>query len=175
MRIILRPTSLSPRCSSRVRIVPTSPRWTPSGLTRTSVRCIRLSFRGERRLGAQETDLAKGPDTDLGLTKDRVQLDRSETARVAGMVSVVAQHEVLARWDELVLPGCRPVVVVRPFLRQVGLAQDLTVDINHAVGDVDPLARQCDDALDEVATGFIRRLEYDDVAALRRVGLVGDL
>src|SRR2546423_5769761 len=126
MRIILRPTSLSPRCSSRARIVPTSPRWTPSGLTRTSVRCIRLSVRGERRLGAQEADLAQRPDADLGFTKDRVQLDGAETARVAGVVSVVAQHEVLTRRDQLVLPRGRPGVVIGPFLRQVRLPPNPT-------------------------------------------------
>ena len=35
-----RPTTLSPLRSSRPRISPTSPRWTPSGLTRTRVRSM---------------------------------------------------------------------------------------------------------------------------------------
>src|SRR2546421_10895152 len=135
IRIILRPISFNPRCSSRATIAPTSPRWTPSGLTRTSVRSIGSGTRGERRLGAEEADLAQRPDADLGLSKDGVELDRAETAGVARMVSVVAQHEVLIGWNQLVLPSCRPVVVVRPSLRQVGLAQHLPVDIHHAVGD----------------------------------------
>src|SRR5260370_9385791 len=114
MRIILRPTSFSPRRSSRTTITPSSPRWTPSGLTSTSVRCILLWSRGEGRLGAEEPDLAQRPDADLGLSKDRVQVDGPEAARVPGMVSVVAQHDALIRWDQLILPRCRPLVVVRP-------------------------------------------------------------
>src|SRR5256886_10181906 len=175
IRIIFRPVSFSPRFSSRATIAPTSPRWTPSGLTRTSVRSIGSGTRGESRLGAEQADLAQRPDADLGFSKDGVELDWAETARVAGMVSVVAEHEVLIGWNQLILPGRRPVVVVGPFLGQVGLAQHLPVDVDHAVGDVDALARQRDDPLDEIAAGFIRGLEYDDVAALRRVELVGNL
>src|SRR5689334_5479646 len=96
--------SLRPRCSNRPMIAPTNPRWTPSGLTSTSVRCMRLRSGGERRLGAEESELAQRPDADLGFPKNRVELDRAEGARVARMVSVVAHHEVLIRWNQLILP-----------------------------------------------------------------------
>src|SRR5439155_23842718 len=92
IRIILRPISFNPRCSSRATIAPTSPRWTPSGLTRTSVRSIGSGTRGERRLGAEQADLAQRPDAELGLSKVRVQRDWAETARGAGLVSVDADH-----------------------------------------------------------------------------------
>src|SRR6266849_1191170 len=91
------------------------------------------------------------------------------------MVSVVAKHEELIRRNQLVLPRCRPIVVIRPALRQIRLVQHLAIDVDDAVGNVDPLARQPDDALDEIAAGLIRWLEHDDVAALRLVKLIGNL
>ena len=91
------------------------------------------------------------------------------------MVAVVPQHEVLIRRDQLVLPRSRPVVVVGPSLWKVGFVQYLSIDVDDAVGDVHPLTRQGDDALDEVATGFVGRLEHDDVASLRLVELVRNL
>src|SRR5260370_41172421 len=94
---------------------------------------------------------------------------------MVGMISVVAQHEVLIRWDQLVLTGGRPIVVLGPSLREIWLVQDPSVDVYDAVGDVDPLARQPDDALDEITAGFIRWLEDDNVAALWLVKLVRDL
>ena len=91
------------------------------------------------------------------------------------MISVVAHHEVFVRWNQLVLPRRRPVVVIGPSLGKVGLAQHLAVDIDHAVRDMDPLSRERDDPLDKVAARLIRRLEDHDVSALRLMQLVRDL
>src|SRR5260370_15302160 len=70
------------------------------------------------------------------------------------MISVIAQHEVLIRWDQLVLTGGRPIVVVGPSLREIWLVQDPSVDVYDAVCDVGPLAPQPDDALYEITAGF---------------------
>src|SRR6202022_1146438 len=147
-------------------ISPTNPRWTPSGLTRTSVRCIELLSGGERWLGAEKAQLAQRPDANFRFAQDRTEFDRAEGARVARMIAVVAHDEVLVRGKQLGLSRFRPIIVVCPFFRKVGLAKHLTVDVDHAVRDVNALTRQRDDPLDEIAAGFVGGFENPVVAAL---------
>src|SRR3712207_3108060 len=53
------PTILRPRASKRERIGPTSPRWTPSGLIKTSVRSMPVTI-AKRHQESQPPDGAPG-------------------------------------------------------------------------------------------------------------------
>jgi len=57
--------------------------------------------------------------------------------------------------------------VVRGKTAVLGARHRLAVDVEDAVDDLDPVARQTDEALDVVDLGVRREAEYDDVATLR--------
>ena len=52
-------TSLKPRCSNRLMIFPTSPRWTPSGLIAIKVRSLDMAHSKEKSLVISERHLSK--------------------------------------------------------------------------------------------------------------------
>ena len=103
--------------------------------------------------------------------------DRAPETAVAGDRPVIAHHvELPARDVEWVLPGgTRYPGPERVVWRQVWLAEPPAVDVEDAACRVNGLARQRDDALDEVgprrpATVVARWVgEYDDVALAQLV------
>ncbi len=103
---------------------------------------------------------------------------RAPRARVARALAVVAEHDVAARRHLLRLDD----VVAAPRRLDVGLDQSLAVDVDDAVLHPPRLPGQGDEALDEhtaPAAGALqldarRRLEHDDVAALRLLDAVDE-
>ncbi len=83
---------------------------------------------------------------------------------IARIVAVVAEHKVFVRADFARLHR------VRIRLRDIRLGEGHAVDEHPAALYFDRLARQADDALDELALAFA--LEHDDVAALGRLQAV---
>ena len=112
-----------------------------------------------------------GPVDEEGPALDLVALDEAPVAAVLAVVPVVAHHEVGVRRHlhrraladaEALLP-LPPRVVDRAAARLRGLA----VHVDLLVLDVEVLAADRDDPLDEVARLVHRVLEDDDVAPLR--------
>ncbi len=109
------------------------------------------------------------------------------------MVAVVAEHEVVAGWDDQ-FPALGALLQKLPPARfdarvavnlggkvveigigggglegGVGLVEELTIDENTTVVDTDAIAGQADEALDQILPGVERGVEGVDFAALDAV------
>jgi hypothetical protein len=85
---------------------------------------------------------------------------------IAGVVAIVTQHAILVRADHDRAPG------VERRTGNVTLFERLIVYVNLALFHLNLLARQADDAFDEIAVRGAGVLEYYDVAA---IGLVPEI
>src|SRR6266705_1039001 len=99
---------------------------------------------------------AERPDADEGAAHDGGAVDRAEDAGVLGVVAVVAHDVELARRD-----GDGP-AVGGGARGEVGLVDGGAVAVEPAAGAGEPVARDPDDPLDEVAVG--RRGDADGLA-----------
>src|SRR5262245_56229236 len=102
-----------------------------------------------------EVGVAVLPQEHDGPADDGLAFDRAPEAAVAGDCPVVTHHiELPARDVKWVSPGGTGYRrAERVVWRQVWLAQPPAVDVEDAACRVDGLARQRDDALDEVGPG----------------------
>src|SRR5260221_7674226 len=115
-------------------------------------------------------ELVRWEQADPGSRFDLVKGDRAENPRVAGVVPVVAHHEVMVGGNQLAVGiavigwpvrGTHPGVV----LWKVRLLELAAIDEDPPAADPDPLAGQPDHPFDEVLRVVEGVLQDDDVAS----------
>ena len=115
--------------------------------------------------------LVHGPVDEGCFAVDEGAGDGAEVAAVRGDVAVVAHDPEVVGWDDAF--GLGALVAITD--GDVGLADELIVDVDGAVLDADGVAGESDDALD-VALGVVAGVEEDDdVAAVDGLEGVGEL
>jgi len=128
-----------------------------------------------------EADIGRavpGPVDDPGLAADLFPVDEAPEAGIVGFVAVVAHDEVFSRRHgdgaEIVPAGLDG----RARVLDVGFVELLSVAVDFLVAHFEHVARDADDALDEVLGRVLGILEDDDVAGLgigeRQDDLVGE-
>src|SRR4051812_34430882 len=128
----------------------------PATKRRPSVRSKANSLRpvGRGRRFLEGPDSARRPVREEGVADDPLLGDGSPVTAIVALPTVVAHHKKVARRN---LDGLRQIAefVARCALRHVGLVEWLAVDVGAVVLDEQRVAREADDALDEVALGAL--------------------
>ena len=121
-----------------------------------------------------DVDAVERPDGDEHRPDEQVAVRRSPLRRVVRELPVVADHEVGVRRHVHRTERRRLHAGV-----EVGLREELAVDVDVPVATLDGLPRHPDDPLDEVVhardVGARRCAEHHDVAACRIAQVVGEL